>query len=102
MFIYMAMCHLYREIYRDVPRCLFFTRDSDDHVKNPCAFTCFWKVMVLSMVFGLFSIGFPMYFHGEGFWGIPYSPQRLPTAPQRVLSSPRTKAEGPMDQSFPR
>ena len=66
---------LYREIYREVPRCLFFTRDSDDYSKNPCVFTWFWKVMLLSMVFGLFSIGFPMDFHGEGFCKAPYSSQ---------------------------
>ena len=71
----MAVCRLYREIYREVPRCLFFTRDSDDYSKNPCVFTWFWKVMLLSMVFGLFSIGFPMYFHGEGFCKAPYSSQ---------------------------
>ena len=93
---------MYRKIYREVPRCLFFTRDSDDYSKNPCVFTWFWKVMLLSMVFGLFSIGFPMDFHGEGFWGIPYSSQRLPAAPQRVPSSSGTKAECPTDQSFPR
>ena len=58
-----------------VPRCLFFTRDPDDYVKNPCVFTWFWKVMLLSVVFGLFSIGFLMDFHGEGFCKVPYSSQ---------------------------
>ena len=53
----------------------FFTRDSDDYSKNQCVFTWFWKVMLLSMVFDLFSIGFPMDFHGEGFCKAPYSSQ---------------------------
>ena len=69
----MAVRRLYREIYRDVPRCLFFTRDSDDYVKNQCVFTWFVKVMVLTMVFELFSLSFPMDFHGEGFWESPCS-----------------------------
>ena len=72
---HLAVCRLYREIYREVPRCLFFTRDSDDYSKNPCVFTWFWKVMLLSMVFGLFSLSFPMDFHGEGFCKAPYSSQ---------------------------
>ena len=97
----MAVCRLYREIYREVPRCLFFTRDSDDYVKNPYVFTWFWKVMVLTMVFGLFSLGFPMYFHGEGFYKAPYSSQYPPVAPQRVLSPPGLKVEAPKAQSLP-
>ena len=68
-----AVSHLSREIYRDAPRCPFFTRDCDDYVKNQCVFTWFVKVMVLTMVFGMFSSGFPMYFHGESFWESPYS-----------------------------
>ena len=91
----MAVWRLYREIYRDVPRCLFFTRDSDDHSKNPCVFTWFVKIMVLTMVFGLFSIGFPMYFHGEGFCKAPYSSPKPPIAPERSLKPPGPKVEGP-------
>ena len=58
--------------------------------------------MLLTMVFGLFSIGFPMDFHGEGFRGIPYSSQSFPVASQRVLTPSETKVEDPTDQSFPR
>ena len=54
--------------------------------------------MLLSRVFDLLSMSFPMYLHGESFWAIPYSPQKLPTAPQMVLSIPRNKAAGPTDQ----
>ena len=78
----------------DLPRCLFFTKDSDDYVKNQCVFTWFLKVMLLSMVFGLFSIGFPMDFHGEGFWESPYSSQKAPVAPQWSLKPPGPKVEG--------
>ena len=53
------------------------------------------------MVFGLFSLSFPMDFHGEGFWEIPYSSQSLTVASQRVPSNSGTKAECPTDQSFP-
>ena len=62
-------------IHREVPKCLFFTKDSDDYSKNPCVFTRFWKVMALIMVSELFSLGFPMDFHGEGFCKAPYSSQ---------------------------
>ena len=96
----MAVCHLYREIYRDVPRCLFFTRDSDDHSKNPCVFTWFVKVMVLTMVFELFFLGFPMYFHGESFWESPYSSQKPPVASQRRLKPLGPKVKGPEAQSL--
>lgn len=42
----------------DVPRCLFFTRDSDDYVKKTNIFTWFWKAMVLALIFNLFSLDF--------------------------------------------
>ena len=40
-------------------------QDIDDYSRNPCALTWFWTTMVLAMIFSLFSIGFPMDFHGE-------------------------------------
>ena len=52
-----------------------YIRDSGGYSKNLCVFTWFWKVMLLTMVFGLFSLGFPMAFHGEGFCKAPYSSQ---------------------------
>ena len=59
---YMAVWRLYREIYREVPRSLFFTRDSDDYTKNQCFYMVleghafkhgFW------FVFHRFPYGFP-------------------------------------------
>ena len=34
--------------------------------RNLCVFSWFLKVMLLSMVFGCFFLGFPMDFHREG------------------------------------
>ena len=87
--------------YRDVPRCLFFTRVPYDCGRNQCVcFTWFLKVMVLTMVFELFSLGFPMYFHGDGFWESPHSSQKPPVAPERSLKPPGPKVEGPEAQSL--
>ena len=77
-----------------MPRCLFFTRDSDDYVKNPCVFTWFVKVMVFTMVLELFSIGSPMDFHGEIFCGSRFSSQKPPVAPRRSLKAPAWKSIG--------
>ena len=84
----------------DVARCLFFTWDSDAYSKNPCVFTWFWKVMPLSMVFGWFSLSFPMAFHGGAFREIPYGSQGPPEAPQVALSLRGTKVEGPKRPKF--
>ena len=56
--------------------------------------------MPLTMVFGLFSIGFPMDFHAEGLRGIPYSSQSFPVASQRVLTPSETKVEDPQTKVF--
>ena len=52
-----------------------FTYVHQEIIKNLYVFTWFWKVMLLTMVFGLFFIGFLMDFHGEGFCKAPYSSQ---------------------------
>ena len=57
--------------------------------------------MLLTMVFGLFSLSFPMNFHGGAFREIPYGSQGPPEAPQAALSLHGTKVEGPKDQSLP-
>ena len=96
----MAVWRLYREIYREAPRCLFFTRDSDEHSKNPCVFTWFWTTMVFTMVLELFSIGILMDFHEEGFWESPYSSQKPPVAPRSSPKPPRPEVESAEAQSL--
>ena len=83
-----------------MPRCLFFISDSDDHVKNQCVFTWFVKLMVFTMVLELFSLGFPMDFHGEGFWESPYSSQKPPVAPRSSPKPPRPEVESAEAQSL--
>ena len=78
-----------------------FTRDSDAYVKNPCVFTWFCQVMHLTLIFGLFFIGFLMYFHGEGSCKHPYSSRHPPVTPQSVLRPPGLKVDAPKAQNVP-
>ena len=57
--------------------------------------------MLLTMVFGSFSLSFPMDFHAGAFREIPYGSQSPPEVSQAVLSFRGTKVEGPKDQSLP-
>ena len=57
--------------------------------------------MVLTMVFGLLSLGSPMDFHAGAFKEIPYGSKSPPEVPQAALSFRGTKVKDPSDQSLP-
>ena len=71
------MCRLYKGKYRDVNRCLFSIRDSDDWGKNQCVFYIVVEGHAFDhgflLVFHWFTHGFP--------WGrLPQGSLQLPVA----------------------